>query len=145
MFNVHFDWNAPKYAHASYCWLGFSQLNFPLCCMHGTVRCPFAGKLHVAGVCICVCEHRLHERSYHVNCTRSRPIPEVKLRRVQPVVRCVSTCEAWILFVLFMLLTPPYCHFLLSSINYIPYTLSLFNLVFYHSTSTKYTKNCCTV
>ena len=40
-----------------------------------------------------------HERSYHVNCTRSRPIPEVKLRRVQPVVRCVSTCEAWILFV----------------------------------------------
>ena len=41
-----------------------------------------------------------YERSYHVNCTRSRPIPEVNLRRVQPVVRCVSTCEAWILFVL---------------------------------------------
>ena len=47
-----------------------------------------------------------HERSYHVNCTRSRPIPEVKRRRVQPVVRCVSTCEAWILFVLLMPLTP---------------------------------------
>ena len=43
-----------------------------------------------------------HERSYHVNCTRSRPIPEVKRRRVQPVVRCVSTCEAWILFVLIL-------------------------------------------
>ena len=33
----------------------------------------------------------VHERSYHVNCTRSRPIPEVKLRRVQPVVRCSET------------------------------------------------------
>ena len=27
-------------------------------------------------------------------------VPEVKLRRVQLVVRCVSTCEAWILFVI---------------------------------------------
>jgi hypothetical protein len=51
-------------------------------------------------VCVCVICVVCHERSYHVNCTRSRPIPEVKLRRVQPVVRCVSTCEAWILFVL---------------------------------------------
>ena len=47
---------------------------------------------------------KLHERSYHANCTRSRPIPEVKLRRAQLVVRCVSTCEAWVLFVLF---SPP--------------------------------------
>ena len=53
------------------------------------------------GVCIVVFVCHQHERSYHVNCTRSRPIPEVKLRRVQPVVRCVSTCEAWILFVRF--------------------------------------------
>ena len=52
------------------------------------------------GVCIMTIFVNGHERSYHVNCTRSRPIPEVKLRRVQPVVRCVSTCEAWILFVL---------------------------------------------
>ena len=40
-----------------------------------------------------------HERSYHANCTRSRLIPEVKLRRARSVVRCVSTCEALVLFV----------------------------------------------
>jgi hypothetical protein len=51
--------------------------------------------VYVCVICV-ICD----ERSYHVNCTRSRPIPEVKLRRVQPVVRCLSTFEAWILFVL---------------------------------------------
>ena len=57
-------------------------------------------------VLVCVFFAESHERSYHVNCTRSRPIPEVKLRRVQPVVRCVSTCEAWILFFLTLALLP---------------------------------------
>ena len=61
--------------------------------------------LHTAEVHIATFSLGRHERSYHVNCTRSRPIPEVKLRRVQPVVRCLSTCEAWILFVLLHITT----------------------------------------
>ena len=42
----------------------------------------------------------MYERSFRVNYTRSRPIPEVKPRRAESVVRCVSTCEASVLFVL---------------------------------------------
>ena len=68
------------YAHAPSC----TQLR--LCLVHNCL----------SGVSICVCGGRKHERSYHVNCTRSRS--EVRLRRVQ--------CEAWILFVLLMLLSP---------------------------------------
>ena len=41
---------------------------------------------------------KCRERSYHAKCTGSRPIPEVKLRRAESVVRWVTACEASVLF-----------------------------------------------
>ena len=41
----------------------------------------------------------LYERSYNKNYTPSRPLWEVKSCLAQLVVRWVTTCEAWVLFV----------------------------------------------
>jgi hypothetical protein len=44
-----------------------------------------------------------HVRSYQPKCTRSRSISEVKLVRAKPVVRWVTTCEALVLNVSFVI------------------------------------------
>ena len=59
-------------------------------------------------VCIVVILAIGHERSYKVYCTRSRSIAEVKLPLDQSVVRWVTTCEAWLLFVFALLLLLPH-------------------------------------
>jgi hypothetical protein len=46
----------------------------------------------------------IHVRSYQPKCTRSRSISEVKLVRAKPVVRWVTTCEALVLNVFFLML-----------------------------------------
>ena len=55
----------------------------------------------------------LYERSYNKNYTPSRPLWEVKSCLAQLVVRWVTTCEAWVLFVFSLFFVVVFNSFLL--------------------------------